>query len=53
VVLCPLSPPTEGWDLREQHVEAVVERSREAAHALLARRGSKLFRNSEVHYLGT
>jgi NTE family protein len=52
VVLCPISPPAEGWDLREQHVEAVIERSRESMATLLSLRGSKLFRESAVHYLG-
>ncbi len=52
VILCPISPPTEGWDLREHHVEAVIERSRAATAELIAQRGPKLFRESAVHYLG-
>lgn len=51
VVLCPVTSPTATWEMRRQHLEAVMEASREATVALLARRGSKLFRHSGIHYL--
>ena len=40
-----------GNPARRTHLEAVMESSREATVALLARRGSKLFRHSGIHYL--
>jgi NTE family protein len=51
VVLCPVTSPTATWEMRRQHLEAVMEGSREATVALLARRGSKLFRHSGIHYM--
>lgn len=50
-VICPVTSPTAAWQMRRQHIEAVMESSREATVALLARRGSKLFRHSGIHYL--
>jgi len=50
-VLCPVTPPTATWEMRRAHVEDVIERSRRATAELLARRGSKLFRHSAVHYI--
>jgi NTE family protein len=50
-VICPVSTPTEGWDMRREHLEAVIETARAATAGLLAKRGSRLFRRSEVHYL--
>ena len=37
--------------MKRMHLEAVMESSREATVALLAKRGSKLFRHSGIHYL--
>lgn len=51
VVLCPVTSPTATWEMRRQHLEAVMESSREATVALLARRGTRLFRHSGIHYL--
>lgn len=51
VVLCPVTSPTATWEMRREHLEAVMESSREATVALLAKRGSKLFRHSGIHYL--
>src|SRR5712691_7945155 len=51
VVLCPVTSPTATWEMRQQHLEAVMESSRAATSALLAKRGSRLFRHSGIHYL--
>jgi NTE family protein len=51
VVLCPVTSPTATWEMRRQHLEAVMESSREATVSLFARRGSRLFRHSGIHYL--
>jgi len=50
-VLCPVTSPTATWQMKRVHLEAVMESSREATVALLARRGSRLFRHSGIHYL--
>ncbi len=50
-VICPVTSPTATWQMKRQHIEAVMEASRDATVALLARRGSKLFRHSGIHYL--
>jgi NTE family protein len=50
-VICPVTSPTATWQMKRQHIEAVMESSREATVALLARRGTKLFRHSGIHYL--
>ena len=51
VVFCPITSPTATWQMKRMHLEAVMEASREATVALLARRGSKVFRHSGIHYL--
>jgi NTE family protein len=51
VVFCPVTSPTATWQMKRIHLEAVMEASREATVALLARRGSKVFRHSGIHYL--
>ena len=51
VVLCPVSAPTEGWEMGKAHVDAVIESARQATLDLLSRRGSRLFRHSGIHYL--
>jgi NTE family protein len=51
VVLCPVTSPTATWEMRRPHLESVMEASREVTVALLARRGSKVFRHSGIHYL--
>ena len=50
-VLCPVTSPTATWQMKRVHLEAVMESSREATVALLAKRGSRLFRHSGIHYL--
>lgn len=50
-VLCPVSAPTEGWRMEQEHTESVIDRSRVSTARLLATRGSRLFRHSGVHYL--
>jgi NTE family protein len=50
-VLCPVTSPTATWQMKRMHLEAVMESSREATVALMARRGSRLFRHSGIHYL--
>lgn len=50
-VLCPLLPPTLGWDLSPSGVGDMMDRAREATARLLAQRGTRLFRRSGVHYL--
>ena len=51
VVLCPVTSPTATWQMKRMHLEAVMEAFRKATLALLAKRGSKLFRHSGIHYL--
>jgi NTE family protein len=51
VVLCPITAPTATWEMKREHVEAVIESSRVATAALLRARGSKLFRHSGIHQL--
>lgn len=50
-VICPITPPAAAWDMDKSHVEELIERSREATAALLARIGSSLFARSAIHYL--
>ena len=50
-ILCPVTSPTATWQMKRLHLEAVMESSREATVALLAKRGSRLFRHSGIHYL--
>ena len=51
VVLCPLTSPTATWEMKREHLDAVMEASRVATALLLANRGAKLFRHSGIHYL--
>lgn len=51
VVLCPVLGTTEGWDLRPQRVEAMIEGARHATTVLLGAQGSRLFKKSGIHYL--
>ncbi len=51
VVLCPITVPTATWEMKREHLDAVMEASRVATAALLSQRGSKLFRHSGIHYL--
>jgi NTE family protein len=51
VVLCPITAPTATWEMKREHLVAVIESSRTAAVKLIAERGSKLFRHSGIHYL--
>jgi NTE family protein len=51
VVICPVTSPTATWQMKRPHLESVMEASRAATRALVARRGSKLFRHSAIHYL--
>jgi hypothetical protein len=51
VVLCPVTAPTATWEMKREHIEAVIESSRTATAALLSQRGSKLMRHSGIHYL--
>ena len=51
VILCPVTSPKATWEMRQHHLEAVMERARESTALLMARRGSKLFRHSGIHYL--
>src|SRR5487761_804453 len=51
VVLCPVTVPTATWEMKREHLDAVMEASRVATAALLSKRGSKLFRHSGIHYL--
>jgi NTE family protein len=51
VVLCPVTSPTATWAMKLDHLQAVMESSRAATVNLLAKRGSKVFRHSGIHYL--
>lgn len=51
VILCPVTPPTAGWVMKRDHVESVMDASRESTAQLLRKRGSTLFRQSGVHYI--
>jgi hypothetical protein len=39
------------WEMKREHLDAVMESSRRATTALLSQRGSRLFRRSGIHYL--
>ncbi len=51
VVLCPITAPTATWEMKREHIEAVMESSRRATADLLAARGTKALRHSGIHYL--
>ena len=51
VVLCPVTSPMATWEMKREHLDAVMESSRAATKKLLAQRGSRLFRHSGIHYL--
>jgi NTE family protein len=51
VVFCPITAPTATWEMKREHLESVMESSREAMAGLLRQRGSKLFRHSGIHYI--
>jgi NTE family protein len=51
VVLCPVTSPMATWEMKREHLDAVMESSRTATAALLSQRGSRLFRHSGIHYL--
>jgi NTE family protein len=51
VVICPLTAPTASWEMKREHLDSVVESSRQATAAMLAQRGSKLMRHSGIQYL--
>jgi len=51
VVLCPITAPTATWEMKREHVETVMEASRQATTRLLHDRGARLFRHSGIHYL--
>ena len=51
VVFCPVTAPAATWEMKREHVEAVMEQARASMAALLHARGSRLFRHSGIHYL--
>ncbi|MGH7762504.1 MAG: patatin-like phospholipase family protein [Candidatus Dormibacteraceae bacterium] len=51
VVLCPVTSPTATWEMKRERLDAVMESARAATATLLAKRGSRLFRHSGIHYL--
>ena len=51
VVLCPVTAPTATWEMKREHLDGVMERSRAAMARVLKERGSRLFRHSGIHYL--
>ena len=51
VVICPITAPTTTWEMKREHVEAVMESSRAGMAQLLRERGSRLFRHSGIHYV--
>jgi len=51
VVLCPITAPTATWVMKREHIEAVIESTRNATAELLRQRGSRLFRHSGIHYI--
>ena len=50
-VLCPVTAPTATWEMKRDHIDSVVESSRVATAALLARKGSRFMRHSGIQYL--
>src|SRR4029077_17896416 len=50
-VICPVTAPTATWEMKGEHIDAVVESARTAMGALLAQKGSRLMRHSGIHYL--
>ncbi|HEY4887993.1 MAG TPA: patatin-like phospholipase family protein [Candidatus Dormibacteraeota bacterium] len=51
VVLCPITSSAATWEMKRDHLDKVMESARAATAALLAERGSKLFRHTGIHYL--
>src|SRR5712692_4225893 len=51
VVLCPITAPTASWVMKREHLEDVMDASREGTAVMLRERGSKLFRHSGIHYI--
>jgi NTE family protein len=51
VVICPVTAPTATWEMKREHLESVMDKSRSAMAHLLHERGSRLFRHSAIHYL--
>lgn len=50
-ILCPLLGPEDGTGMEPGRVESLIERARAATLRLLRERGSRLFRESAIHYL--
>ena len=51
VVICPITAPTATWEMKKDHLAEVIDAFRLATVDLIAKRGSKLFRHSGIHYL--
>jgi NTE family protein len=51
VVLCPVLGPGDGVDMEPRRVQSLIERSRTATRRFLDQRGSRLLRESGVHYI--
>ena len=51
ILLCPVLGPGEGLDMRRDHLEATIERVREATLRLLREQGRRLFARSGIHYV--
>ena len=51
VLLCPVLGPGEGLDMRRDHLEATIERVRDATLRLLREQGRRLFARSGIHYI--
>ena len=51
VLLCPVLEPSEGMDMRRDHVEAIIDGVREATLRLLREQGRRLFARSSIHYV--
>jgi predicted acylesterase/phospholipase RssA len=52
VLLCPVLDPSEGMDMRRDHVEAIIDGVRQATLRLLREQGRRLFARSAIHYIG-
>ena len=50
-VLCPVTSPTATWEMKQPALESVMESSRKVTADLLAKRGTRVFRHSAIHYL--
>ncbi|HYM66186.1 MAG TPA: patatin-like phospholipase family protein, partial [Patescibacteria group bacterium] len=50
VVLCPITPQAQSWEMKSARVRAVMDSARSATAKLLNEQGSDMFKRSAIHY---